>query len=896
MEEFKMSKKKVYIVSHSHWDREWYMGFEHHHMRLVQLMDDLFDLFKNDPDFHSFHLDGQTVILDDYLAVRPEKRAELEHWIKAGKLKIGPFYILQDDFLISSEANVRNTQYGIKESKKYGQPVPLGYFPDTFGNMGQTAQMMQLSGLDTVAFGRGVTPTGFNNQTGQGEYDSTYSEMWWDGPDGSRVLGILFANWYSNGNEIPVERQAAQKYWQQKLADAEKFAATDDLLMMNGVDHQPVQKDLSQAIKVANELFPDYEFIHSSFEEYIMALKKDLPKDLSTISGELTSQATSGWYTLANTSSARVYIKQKNTEVQRLLENITEPAILIADGNNESNQDRLDFAWKTLLQNHPHDSICGCSVDEVFPGVMHRFETASQVGQDLTQNALAKFAAQIDTSKFSAKAHPFVVINTSESPKQEEVVISVKVNQRLFKDSAPQAAYDEMLAYVNELKDLAIIDEDKQIQPAKILRRYARFNYDLPDDKFRVPYMAAYVDVAVAPKLAAFSWKTLALVSDCPQVVKENLCQDTQAILENARLKVSVTPNGKIDVLDKKTNKQYTDVLRFEDTGDIGNEYIYKRSSDNKRLFFKAPLKKMVKDSLLNGQVLRYSHEELLPQSADERLAYEQQAVIDITNRTAGRSQKLVPFKLDVELKLLDDENRLQINVSGDNNILDHRLRAVVTTDFGATEHFAESIYEVVKRPNKVAKTWENPENPQHQQSFVALKGTDASIVVGNFGLNEYEVDQNGNEIAVTLLRCVGEMGDWGYFPTPQAQCQGPFNAQLSLAFTDGSQVEELMAYKQARSAQVKLLSVQSQHHAATLAPSATYLSVDNPAFAITATQKLPSGEVLVRGYNMTAQAQDVVVKYQGQEADSVVDLNNAKMVVAPNTTLRPAEIRTYQF
>ena len=238
-----MTKKKVFVISHSHWDREWYMPFEQHHMRLVTLIDNLLDVFKNDSDFDSFHLDGQMIALDDYLAVRPERKPELAAAIKAGKLRIGPFYILQDDFLISPESNVRNMIIGRDQAREYGQEVPLGYFPDTFGNMGQTPQMMTLANLKTAAFGRGVTPTGFNNQVGDADYASQYSEMWWQGPDGTRILGLLFANWYSNGNEIPVERTAAKKFWDQKLADAEKFASTDNLLMMNGVDHQPVQLD-----------------------------------------------------------------------------------------------------------------------------------------------------------------------------------------------------------------------------------------------------------------------------------------------------------------------------------------------------------------------------------------------------------------------------------------------------------------------------------------------------------------------------------------------------------------------------------------------------------------------------------------------------------------------------
>ena len=383
-------KKKVYIISHSHWDREWYMPYEQHHMRLITLIDDLLEQFETNPDFNSFHLDGQTISLDDYLEVRPNKREALQKAITEGKLKIGPFYILQDDFLTSSESNTRNMLVGLEESRKWGAPVKLGYFPDTFGNMGQAPQMMLEGGLDVTAYGRGVKPTGFNNVVINDEkYTSQYSEMWWEGSDKSKVLGILFANWYSNGNEIPAEKEAAIKFWDTKLADAEQFASTNHLLIMNGCDHQPLQKDVTDAIKLANELYPDYEFLHSNFEDYINAVKADLPKDLNTVEGELTSQETDGWYTLANCSSSRIYLKQRNTEVSRQLENITEPlATMAAEITGEYPHDQLRYAWKLLMQNHPHDSICGCSVDEVHQEMMTRYLKSHEVGKFLANEAL----------------------------------------------------------------------------------------------------------------------------------------------------------------------------------------------------------------------------------------------------------------------------------------------------------------------------------------------------------------------------------------------------------------------------------------------------------------------------------------------------------------------------
>ena len=118
-------KKTVHIISHSHWDREWYMAYEQHHMRLVDLFEDLFDVFENDPGFKSYHLDGQTISIDDYLEVCPENKDKVKRLVEEKKLFIGPFYILQDDFLISAEANARNMLVGIDESKRWGEPVKL---------------------------------------------------------------------------------------------------------------------------------------------------------------------------------------------------------------------------------------------------------------------------------------------------------------------------------------------------------------------------------------------------------------------------------------------------------------------------------------------------------------------------------------------------------------------------------------------------------------------------------------------------------------------------------------------------------------------------------------------------------------------------------------------------
>lgn len=888
-----MTKKKVFVISHSHWDREWYMGYEKHHMRLISLMDDLFDLFEHDPEFNSFHLDGQTIILDDYLKVRPEKRDELAKWIRLGKLRIGPFYILQDDFLISPEANVRNTQYGLKQSKQWGQPTPLGYYPDTFGNMGQTAQMMQLAGLDTVAFGRGVTPTGLNNQVGHGDFDSTYSEMWWQGPDASKVLGILFANWYSNGNEIPVDPTVAKAYWDQKLADAERYAATPDLLFMNGVDHQPVQQDLSKALATARELYPDYEFIHSNFADYIKALKADLPEDLSTIHGELTSQATDGWYTLANTSSSRVYLKQQNTQTERLLEDQVEPLLALSHTDSESNQDRLDYAWHLLLQNHPHDSICGCSIDPVHQRMMTCFAAAQQIGESLSHHALEAFTSRLNTQSFSESSHPFVLMNTAGAPKRESVQVEVELKRALFKDGMPQAQYDKLAAEIPDLPELHVVDANGQPIPAIISNPHVRFNYELPDHAFRVPFMALYVDVEVAADLPAFSWQTLAVVEGNPAALRE-----PQAVNEiaNERLGVRLEADHTVTVTDKQTDQVYRDALIFEDTGDMGNEYIYRQSADKLTFTSKdAEIANLTTRATASGQAMQFDLTWQLPAQAAASLDYERQAVIDITNRTSVRGKQLVALTMHIELRL-DQDNRLQVHLTGNNAVKDHRIRAVIATGMHTTTHTAESIFEVVKRNNAVGPNWKNPTNPQHQQAFASVVDAGRGIVVGNVGLNEYEVGKNGEYLALTLLRCVGEMGDWGYFETHDSQCLGDFTADFSIAFTDGSENEQLLAQQVARAAQIPVISgLVKPQLAGKLAANGTYLTVSDPSFAVTAT-KMADHQFIVRGYNMTGETKPLTVTHNGFVADQLFDLVDQPLTRIVTEALRPAEIRTYAF
>src|SRR3989337_2415308 len=181
------------VVPHTHWDREWYLPFEAFRARLVRMMDALLELLDRDPEYKHFVLDGQTIPLDDYLEIRPERRPDIERLVKAGRLLIGPGYVLPDEFLIGGESPIRNLQSGIRSAKAYGGAMMVGYSPDAFGHTAHLPAILRGFGIGTVAIWRGVGR------------EATTSEFRWTSPDGSEVLVLHFPYGYGLMATLPTE-------------------------------------------------------------------------------------------------------------------------------------------------------------------------------------------------------------------------------------------------------------------------------------------------------------------------------------------------------------------------------------------------------------------------------------------------------------------------------------------------------------------------------------------------------------------------------------------------------------------------------------------------------------------------------------------------------------------
>ena len=166
---------RAIVVSETHWDRAWYVPFETFRIRLVRLIDRVLDILDHDSEFRSFMLDGQMLPIEDYLEIRPERRADLARYAQSGRLVVGPWYVLADEYLVSPESLIRNLMVGARMAKALGGFMGEGYVPDAFGHISQLPQIFAGTNLRSAIFWRGIGDEG----AGLG------NEFWWQSPDGA---------------------------------------------------------------------------------------------------------------------------------------------------------------------------------------------------------------------------------------------------------------------------------------------------------------------------------------------------------------------------------------------------------------------------------------------------------------------------------------------------------------------------------------------------------------------------------------------------------------------------------------------------------------------------------------------------------------------------------------
>lgn len=893
----------LHIVPQTHWDREWYLPFQSFRIKLVHLIDMLLDILDHDPAFTHFTLDGQTIILEDYLEIRPERESDLIRHIRSGRLLIGPWYILPDEFLVSPEATVRNLLQGGSLCDRFGARMDIGYLPDPFGHIGQMPQILLGFGIEMAAFRRGLA--------------DEPCELWWQAPDGSRVLTAYLRDGYDNAARLPTIPSVFIDFIRERRDSLAPHSAVAHLLLLNGTDHHEPQPEVPALVE--SMTLDDDRMLISTLPGYLTAVLNEIEAGdipLPVVHGELRDPKRH--HLLAGVLSSRTWIKQRNHTCETLLERWAEPfsawaEIVLGDtpdhmvwtGHLATPRVRrssafLHQAWRLLLQCHPHDSICGCSVDQVHQEMRARFDQVEQIGEEITRQNLVALAEVVDTiplTKVNARS-ALVVFNPDLQPRTDLAKAHIEVPAGLepFEivdhrgQTIPYRLIDRrarsltdmeldpdglrtMLAMVQDgkimglsiqavalvqHKDHALVDvilaEDAEPNVQAIKRGNADIESLLAEGqvrRFRVlARFATEVTLAfVAPDVPSHGYRTFGLR---PSIQEFQPVQESKRwSIENDLLRVEVESDGCLTLIDRRSGDVFPGLLRFSDQADRGDSYTF------------CPLEadEPIEKTSAPHQVRRLidDYEQMLELDMHFRLP------AGLTEDRKARSDRLVDMPVHVSVHLMTGIPRVDMQITLDNQAEDHRLQILFPLPFEVTEADYDGHYQIVHRATSLSSgepDWaEQPVKEVPMRNFVAAIGDAGGLMIASRGLRESSVSPEGI-IAVTLLRCFGWLsrddlatrkgGAGPQILTPAGQVPGKHTFHLSLIPFDG---DLHSARAQAVAFQTALRAVGTTIHTGSLPSSASLLSIDHPAFDLSAVKTSEDGQGLViRGVNLSHQ------------------------------------------
>lgn len=906
-----MDKKyRLFVVSHTHWDREWYGSFQLFRVRLVRLMNKLLEILDNDPEYKTFNLDGQTIILDDYLEAHPEQREKLKQYISKGRLMVGPWYILPDEFLTSGESLVRNLLLGKAMSKEFGHRMGIGYIPDTFGHIAQLPQILQGFGLDTCMNFRGL------------DSGNRQSELWWQSPDGSRVLLHHMSTeiGYSDlGAMADNPHRAAYDLRATAYYKAER-ATGDVLLAMQGVDHVEARADLPMIINIANDSFDDIEFVHASLEDFWTVLKQSVEgKELETVYGELRDvPRTEGSmnFLLYNVLSSRIDNKIQNAQTLISLENWAEPwATLSWLYGIDYPKGHLWTAWKWLLKNHPHDSIGGCSVDEVHRQMATRFEWAKEIADYLTEERFRLLAKQIDFSAANGDELALMVFNATPWERNEIVTVDIDLPEYWLKQQA--------LANLSPQPELT---RDLHFRDVKDVNTRADWLYGMPNlpevffrgihirsvDGEEIPLQIHNLEqttraIALASgprgvmdvrrvkasfraKIPAYGYTSYFVKTD-PNPIKWHSKPVPFNVLENEYLTVIVQPNGTFDMHTQRQDLIYEGLGLFEDSGDNGDGYM----------FSPPPFNRVYTTLGASPRISRVGTDVGLQQI---RIEYDFGLPICLDDARQRRREETAICPIAVDLILREGSRRLEVAITIDNRVKDHRLRMRFPVNLTSDVATSAMQFDAVTRPIKPQAIkqgdwWveDAPETfPMHGWMDIS-EANKGGLCVITEGIYEFAVDKHdsGRDIALTLLRSVGYLGArrdlttiiggaGPSIPTPEAQLQKKLQYRLAL-YPHKNTWDEAEVWREAQSFLTGVRAISVVPHEGDIAPIREGICLEGKNAILSSVKQSEDSEgMILRLYNPSEQ--DTQAKIHFPVAVKGAFLTNLEENVSENIAL----------
>lgn len=759
-------KLVCHFISNTHWDREWRFSARRTQYMLGYMLDMLMDIIDKNPDYKHFHLDSQTMPVQDYLEVYPEKKEKFQKYVKEGKIGIGPWFCLPDEFTVGSESLIRNLLLGHKIGKEMGGISKTGYSPFGWGQISQLPQIYAGFDIHFASFYRGIN-----------EYCAPKSEFFWESPDGTRIYASRLGKrpryniWYvvqrpvyfnqknennrdmfwndNNGifkltdRDWKLDYQYTHpfyEYHKENIAERCKQAkeeqdndwTTPHRFWSAGHDSSCPDAREVQMIKDLDEALDCGTVYHSTLKEMEQGIIDNFDPNSPVLRGEMrypfTKGSVSGMFGWI--LSARTYIKQENFDTERRLINYAEPFAVFASLTGAPYPANfINLSYNYLLQNHGHDSIGACGRDVVYEDVMSRYRQSRELSSCVFERAFMDIAGDINLKSFSRDDAAIVVFNPAPFKRTETMNIRVEIPAEW------KADLFEILDEDGKALKFQVIS--KNLSNAQIIQN--------PNDVANVLHTQQYYIALEVEDIPAMGYKTY-------KVRPRYKVRGTTPVtllkgnrkMENEYLRVVINDNGTYDVTDKATGRIYTNLGYFKDTGEIGDPWQHIVPDCNE--MFTTLSEKPVITLLYDGEfetTFKISYRWMLPEkrSADEK----------------SRSEHRLPVDIDNIITLRKDSKVLEIETTVNNRCDDHYLQVAFPTGIKAEYSAAQGQFDVVKRPiekpdyslyDEIPMT-ENPMN-----SFVDISDGNYGVALLNTGLKAYEAsDDEDNTLYLTLLR-----------------------------------------------------------------------------------------------------------------------------------------------
>ncbi|OAT71644.1 glycoside hydrolase family 38 C-terminal domain-containing protein [Parageobacillus thermoglucosidasius] len=714
-----MKKKRVYVVPHSHWDREWYFSIEDSNILLSENLDHLLNVLERDESYTAYVFDGQSSIVEEYIKVRPENKERLQKLIQAKRLFVGPWYTQTDSLLVHKESVIRNLLYGTKIAKEMGHSMEIGYLPDIFGQNAYLPSIFRGFGIQFSILQRGI-------YTDQLHGDVNFI---WKSPDGQSVKANHIYLGYGPGKFLSSDREYVQKQLLpmiEKLEEMNKHC--DHLLLPAGGDQVLIREHFPKTVAELNGIDPDREYVLSDYETFMKETWAD-ESFHNVIEGELLATEQSRIHHTIR--SQRYDIKQMNAIVEHKLLHVLEPLAVIGQtlGLNYPKA-WLDQMWKQLFDVHAHDSIGGCNSDETNEAILFRLKKINRMADSL-MNVVKKQIARAISNKLG-KENIYVFFHTQPrtfSGVVKGVVFTKNPHfQIMTTDGKPVQA--EMIAqrHLSGGKKIVVTAEgEKEVA----LPGYYRTEIQL--------------HVKNVPPLGYCTYEIIEGQTDLEKRVRVE-----EKWIENDYFAVSYE-QGTLMLTDKRSGETIRHFFRLENTGDAGDSYDYSPLEGDEPIYLeKAKLLSVEKGCLTETMVVQ--HTAKTPANLTERKANVKSSELTVvTTFELRKGEAFVRVRHEVE-----------------NKMEDHRLRVLLKTPVANPKtSFADQGFSLVERSvdNPYLANWrernfaEAPVPIYPLENVAGVHDDRFVFAVITKGIKEYEVLSETEEFALTLFRSVGLLG-----------------------------------------------------------------------------------------------------------------------------------------